>query len=151
VRNGKAGHSTRKAVNKAKREAKRDDMSAFLQGLAHVDVFPDAKAAWDDLVADAMLTNLTPKQLQDAKFIFMSGYQRAANLFIYCAGATQSIDIAADQATKDCMDYEQEARGVLAQRKCLTPLPPPAWQPSTSCRGRCAISPTSTWPKSCSA
>jgi hypothetical protein len=110
---GKAGNATRKRANKAK----RDDMSAFLAGLAHVDVFPDAKAAWNDLVADAMLTDLTPKQLQDAKFIFMSGYQRAANLFIYCAGCTQSIDIAADQATKDCMDYELEARGVVAQRK----------------------------------
>jgi hypothetical protein len=106
-------------MGEAKRKSakKQTDGEKFAEGLAHVDVFPDAKAAWDDLVADAMLTNLTPKQLQDAKFIFMSGYQRAANLFIYCAGCTQSIDIAADQATRDCMDYEQEARAVLAQRK----------------------------------
>jgi hypothetical protein len=106
-------------MGEAKRKSakKQTDAEKFAEGLAHVDVFPDAKAAWDDLVADAMLTNLTPKQLQDAKFIFMSGYQRAANLFIYCAGATQSIDIAADQATRDCMDYEQEAQAVVAQRK----------------------------------
>ena len=113
----KAGNAKHKAANKAKKDERR----AFLDGLTHVDVFPDAKAAWDDLVADAMLGNLTPKQLQDARFIFMSGYQRAANLFIYCAGCTQSIDIAADQATKDCMDYEQEAQAVLAQRKADAP------------------------------
>jgi len=113
----KAGNAKHKAANKAK----KDERQAFLDGLTHVDVFPDAKAAWDDLVADAMLGNLTPKQLQDARFIFMSGYQRAANLFIYCAGCTQSIDIAADQATKDCMDYEQEAQAVLAQRKADAP------------------------------
>jgi hypothetical protein len=107
ARNGKAGHATRKAANKAKKA----EQQAFLDGLAHVDVFPDAKAAWDDFTG-FFLKNLTPKQRVDAKFIFMSGYQRAANLFIYCAGATQSIDIAADQATKDCMDYDQEARQV---------------------------------------
>jgi hypothetical protein len=115
MRKPKAGHATRKAANKVK----KDDQQTFLDGLTHVDVFPDAKSAWDDLVSDAMLGNLTPKQLQDAKFIFMSGYQRAANLFIYCAGCTQSIDIAADQATKDCMDYEQEAQSVLSNRRSM--------------------------------
>jgi hypothetical protein len=113
MRNGKAGHSTRKAANKAK----RDDMSAFLEGLTHVDVFPDAKSAWDDFNRMAGGDKRTAREQENAKFVFMNGYQRAANLFIYCAGCTQSIDIAADQATKDCMDFETEAEAVLARRK----------------------------------
>jgi hypothetical protein len=109
----KAGHATRKAANKAK----KSEQQAFLDGLAHVDVFPDAKSAWDDFNKMAGGDKRSLRQQQNAKFIFMSGYQRAANLFVYCAGATQSIEIAAAQFEKDFMDYDAESRQVLAERK----------------------------------
>ena len=108
----KAGNATRKAANKAK----KSEQQAFLDGLAHVDVFPDAKSAWDDFnkMAGGEARNL--RQQQNAKFIFMNGYQRAINLMIYCANVTGSIDIAAAQFEKDFMDYDAESRQVLAER-----------------------------------
>jgi hypothetical protein len=83
---------------------------------AHLNVFATMEAAWRMLAEVSFADRLTPKQLQDAKFIFFHGVQAAANLMIYCAGQ-QKFEAAVEQITKDCWEYQKEAMQVLHARK----------------------------------
>jgi hypothetical protein len=87
-----------------------------------MNVFATMEAAWKSLAEMSFADRLTPKQMQDAKFIFFHGVQAAANLMIYCAGQSNGEDgtlfeAAADQIIKDCVEYQKEAMQVLHQRK----------------------------------
>jgi hypothetical protein len=79
-----------------------------------VAIFPNMEAAWNELT-EQFCKGLPRKQRQDAKFIFYHGVQAAANLMIYCAGQS-NFECAADQITKDCVDYEKEAELTLRER-----------------------------------
>lgn len=79
-----------------------------------MNVFATMEAAWHHL-AEYFEAKLTPKQMQDAKFIFFHGVQAAGNLMIYCAGQSK-FEAAADQIIKDCVAYEKEAEQVLRER-----------------------------------
>lgn len=83
---------------------------------AHLNVFATMEAAWRSLAELSFADRLTPKQLQDAKFIFFHGVQAAANLMIYCAGQDK-FEAAVDQITRDCIEYQKEAMQVLQARK----------------------------------
>jgi hypothetical protein len=80
-----------------------------------MNVFATMEAAWRSLAEMSFADRLTPKQMQDAKFIFFHGVQAAANLMIYCAGQ-HKFESAADQIIKDCVEYQKEAMQVLHQR-----------------------------------
>jgi hypothetical protein len=80
-----------------------------------LNVFATMDAAWRELV-EKFEAHLSPKQIQDAKFIFYHGVQAAANLMIYCAGQNR-FEAAADQITADCILYEKEAEQTLRERR----------------------------------
>jgi hypothetical protein len=84
-----------------------------------VDMFPTMEAAWLDF-AVKMRRDLSRRQLQDAKFIFFTGVQAAANLMIYGAGQSQ-FETAANQVIADCIAYEKEAEAVVRERRLDDP------------------------------
>jgi hypothetical protein len=94
-----------------------------------MNVFASMEAAWQALAEAAFADRLSHKQVQDAKFIFFTGVQAAANLMIYCAGQSQ-FEAAADQIIADCLAYEKEAVQVLRERAVLQSAEAPESAPN---------------------